>query len=174
MPESDLREKTYLPQEDAAGIESVAAFLRVLRSHDTRTRRQHLLLGADGAQVPLPDEVYRVLRQVVEALSHGLAVTVAPQTQVVTTQQAAEILGMSRPTLIRLLDAGQIPFEHVGKHRRLLLRDVLSFREHRRREQYAALDAMAIPLDDEGDVDEMMATVREARREVAARRRESA
>ncbi len=174
MPESDLREKTYLPREDVAGIESVAHFLRVLKHHDTPSRREHLLLGADGELVPLPDEVYRLLRQVVEAMSQGLAVTVTPQTQVVTTQQAAEILGMSRPTLIRLLDAGQIPFEHVGKHRRLLLRDVLSFRERRRREQYAALDAMAVPLDEEGDVEEMLATVRQARRKVAARRRQSA
>lgn len=171
MSETDLREETYLPLEDGGYLADLAAFLRSVESEHALLRGGHLLLGADGDRVPLPDEVYRVLRQVVNALSHGLAVTVAPQTQVVTTQQAAEILGVSRPTLIRLLDDGLVPYERTGKHRRLLLHDVLNYRERRRREQRAVLDALAVPLDEEGDLDEMLATVREARREVAARRR---
>ncbi len=174
MPETDLREETYLPLEGGTDLADLAAFLRSAESHRALLRGGHLLLGADGDQVPLPDEVYRVLRQVVDALSHGLAVTVAPQTQVVTTQQAAEILGISRPTLIRILDAGQVPYERTGKHRRLLLRDVLSYRERRRSEQRAVLDSLAVPLDEEDDLDQMLATVREARREVAARRHRGA
>jgi excisionase family DNA binding protein len=112
-----------------------------------------------------------VLRQVVEALQQGLAVTVAPQTQTLTTQQAADLLGVSRPTVIKLLDEGKIPFERTGTHRRILLRDLLAYREQRRADQYAMLEATSVDVDDEGDLDTTLQQLREARQAVAARRR---
>jgi len=131
-----------------------------------------VLSGASvGEQVELPPEVYRVLRQVVEAMSKGLAVTVAPQAQTLTTQQAADLLGISRPTLIRLLEGGRIAFERVGTHRRVLLRDVLAYREVQREEQYRALEATTVDIDEEDDIEETIALLREARRHVAARSR---
>ncbi|MFC4082480.1 helix-turn-helix domain-containing protein [Amycolatopsis samaneae] len=120
-------------------------------------------------RVELPAEMYRLLRQVAEALQNGLAVSVAPVTQTLTTQQAAELLGVSRPTVIRLLDDKEIPFERVGTHRRILLRDLLTYRDRRRAEQYAALEATAV--DDAEDVDATLKRLRSARGEVAKRRR---
>jgi excisionase family DNA binding protein len=76
--------------------------------------------------------VHRVLRQVVEAMRQGLAVTVAPQSLVLTTQQAADLLGVSRPTLIKLLDQDRIGYERIGTHRRVQLRDLLAYRDQRR------------------------------------------
>jgi excisionase family DNA binding protein len=124
-----------------------------------------------GDRVELPAELYRVLRQAVEALWQGFAVTVAPLAQALTTQQAADLLGVSRPTVIKLLDESRIPFERVGTHRRILLRDLLAYREQRRAEQYAALEATAVDLDDEQDLDTALAQLREARRAAAVRRR---
>jgi excisionase family DNA binding protein len=69
-----------------------------------------------------------------------------------TTQQAADLLGMTRPTVINILDAGGIPFHRVGTHRRLRLVDVLDYRQRRRAAQYATLEATASELD-EDDVD---------------------
>ena len=119
------------------------------------------LVGPDpGEQVEIPAEIYRVLHQVIEAMNQGLAVTVVPQSQTMTTQQAAELLGVSRPTLIRLLETDRIPYERVGSHRRVLLRDVLAYRDQRRAEQYRALEATAVEPDDEEDVDTMLASLR--------------
>jgi excisionase family DNA binding protein len=135
-------------------------------------RRHRFLAGSSpGDRVALPAEVYRMLRQVVEALRQGFAVTVAPLAQTLTTQQAADLFGVSRPTVIKLLDEDRIPFERVGTHRRILLRDLLVYREQRRAEQYAALEATAVDIDDEQDLDTALEQLREARRTVTARRR---
>jgi excisionase family DNA binding protein len=114
---------------------------------------------------------YRVLLQVVQAMQANLAVTVVPQTMTLTTQQAADLLGVSRPTVIKLLDEDKIPFERVGTHRRILLRDLLSYRKRRRDEQYAALDAMSAEIDDHEDPETVRRRLRAARTAVAARRR---
>ena len=83
-----------------------------------------LLLGPDGEQVPLPAEVYRVLRQVVDVMRQGKATLVAPQGLLLTTQEAADFLGVSRPTLVKLLEQGAIPFEKPNRHRRVRLQDL--------------------------------------------------
>jgi excisionase family DNA binding protein len=168
-----LRQETYLPEAD----NQVAQVYDFLEAHEKAGRGapgpQYFLAGSSpGDRVELPVGIYRVLRQVIEALRQGLAVTIAPLTQTLTTQQAADLLGVSRPTVIKLLDAKKIPFERTGTHRRILLRDLLAFREQRRAEQYAALAATSIDLGEEDDLDSTLQRLREARRAVAARRRE--
>ncbi|WP_200902372.1 helix-turn-helix domain-containing protein, partial [Protofrankia coriariae] len=99
---------------------------------------------------PLPAAVYEVLQHVVLAMAHGQAVTIAPHHQQLTTQEAADILGVSRPTLVRMFDDGRIPYTQPGRHRRVLLRDVLSYQERRRTAREAAMDelvALAEELD---------------------------
>ena len=77
---------------------------------------------------PLDD----VVSEMAQALRRGSAVTVSTHEATLTTQQAADVLGVSRPTLVRLLEHGAIPYEQPGSHRRLKLRDVLDFqRTHR-------------------------------------------
>lgn len=93
--------------------------------------------------VRLPDELRAVLIDAVTALSRGNAVTVEPHRTVLTTQEAAELLGITRPTLVRLLDAGKIPFTTPGRHRRVELADVLAYRENLRVARRVALEAMA-------------------------------
>jgi excisionase family DNA binding protein len=101
-----------------------------------------LLLGPDGEQVPLPGEVYRVLVKVVEGLREGKVITVVPRTQRLTTQEAADFLGISRPTLVKLLEQGEIPYEQPGRHRRVMFSDLLAYRQRRQEERRAALDRM--------------------------------
>lgn len=105
-------------------LDDLAAFL------DTKAaEKSGVLIEAGGDSAILPSEICDALRTVVQALAQGMAVTITPHHQRVTTQKAAEILGVSRPTLVRMLNDGLIPFEQPGKHRRLLLRDVLEHKE---------------------------------------------
>lgn len=170
-----ITQETYLPDVDSEDVALIHDFVaaREQTGLDAPAPRFFLSGAAAGERVEIPHEVYRVLRQVVEAMSQGLAVTVAPHSQTLTTQQAADLLGVSRPTVIKLLDEGRIPYERNGTHRRILLRDLLAYRERRRQEQYAALEA-TVDVADDGDYAETLERLREARRFVAARRRAEA
>lgn len=133
---------------------------------------QFFLSGAEaGDQVEIPHEVYEVLVKAVDAMRKGLAVTLTPRSLTLTTQQAAELLGVTRPTIVRLLDAGKIPFEKPGTHRRIRLEDLLAFKDARKAEQYEALASMGA-RDDE-DPENALDTMKKARAEAARRRRES-
>lgn len=132
-----MSERTLLPPDKPARM------LALLGALGAPSEPQHpALVAADGSRIELPDELYDVLRDVVSALAQGLAITVAPQHTVLTTSEAADVLGVSRPTLVRLLEAGEIPFEQPGRHRRVRLDDVLAYQQRSRRARAAGLDEM--------------------------------
>lgn len=89
---------------------------------------------------------------------------VTSQSQRLTTEQAAEVLGATEPTLIQLLDAGHVPFERIGEDRQLFLQDVIDYRDRRREAQYRFLEETAVPLDEEDDIEDVLASVREVRK----------
>ena len=121
--------------------------------------------------IELPEEIYHVLCRTVEAMQKGLSVTISPTSQTLTTQQAADLLGISRPTLIKILDEGTLPFTRAGTHRRLALVDVREYRDRRRQEQYAAIDALSVDVDESTDIGDVLDELRSARKVVAERRR---
>ena len=90
----------------------------------------------------VPEPLYRLMRTLLEHLKHGEAVTLIPHHAVLTTQQAAQILNVSRAYLNRLLDQETIPCEMVGSHRRLRLGDVLQLKEQQYRQRCEALDRL--------------------------------
>jgi excisionase family DNA binding protein len=139
-----------------------------LRRGFTPEPRFFLSGGDIGDQVEIPHEIYEVLVKAVEAMRSGLAVTITPSSQTLTTQQAAEVLGVTRPTLVKMLDEGKIPFEKPGTHRRVLLADILAYKEVRKAEQYAALSSMGT-LDDDSPADSVD-MMKRARKEAARRR----
>lgn len=97
------------------------------------------LVGPDGESIPLPESVFYVLERVAEVMARGDSLTVVPVGKEVTTQQAADLLNVSRQYLVRLLDEGRIPFRKTGKHRRLRVEDVLAFKEKRDKDRRAGL-----------------------------------
>lgn len=101
------------------------------------------LVTTTGERIKLPATVYEVLKRVVELMVGGKAVTLIPDSQVVTTQRAADILGMSRPFFIKLLETGVMAHHRVGNHRRVYLRDVLQYAHKREQERQAALNRLS-------------------------------
>ncbi|MGI9003267.1 MAG: helix-turn-helix domain-containing protein [Pseudonocardia sp.] len=140
-----MTERTVLPDGPSQGMSDL---LTALKAHG-----RPALVADDGTHLELPKELYEVLTDVVTALSQGLAITVAPQHTVLTTSQAANLLGVSRPTLVRLLEAGEIPFDKPGRHRRIRLGDVLAYQDRSRRSRAAGLDEMVRISEDTGIYD---------------------
>jgi excisionase family DNA binding protein len=97
------------------------------------------LLGSDGERIDLPESALEALRVVIEAMADGRSITLVPDDKELTSQEAADILHVSRPHLIKLLDRGELPFHLVGTHRRIKMEDVLVYRDRRAAERDAAL-----------------------------------
>lgn len=174
MTAEPLDQQTYtaMPTDRLA---DVLDFLQAYESRrSTGAADQHLSLGADGdSHIELPEPVYRALAQIVEALAAGKAVTIAPQNQLLTTQQAADLLGVSRPTVVKLIDDGSLPASTPGTKRRMIrLDDLVAYRARRREAQLQAIfetSAGDSSLDD--NPESIAEQLRQARAEVGARRR---
>ena len=102
-----------------------------------------VLVSPAGERIELPGTVFEVLRTAVGFMSHGQTITLVPDNQAITTQRAADILGMSRPFFIKQLEVGLMAHHRVGNQRRVYLRDVLAFAKKRDAERLASLDLLA-------------------------------
>lgn len=101
-----------------------------------------------------PPSATAALERVLEAMAEGGAVAVIRLDAELTTQQAADLIGISRPTLVKLLEDGALPFRTTGVHRRMKAADVLAYRDRRRTEQEAALDELVAANQHAGLYDE--------------------
>jgi excisionase family DNA binding protein len=159
---SSTREQTVLPSQELALLDAANAVLA--------GEGDVMLVGAGDTAVALPNELRSILRTVVTTMRRGQAVTLAPVGQRLTTQEAADLLGVSRPTLVKLLEAGRIPYETPGRHRRIRLSDLLAFQTLRRDEQQQALRQLTQDAQDLDLYDEAPATYEAALKESRAKR----
>ena len=121
-----------LPDQSEAeqAADAVAKLTTFLRAHPTPTARVQLVTDdPDGeTQVVVPAVAFRFFVDILAELANGNAVTVAPVHAELTTQQAADLLNVSRPYLIKLLEERRIPYRRVGNRRKVMLVDLLSYK----------------------------------------------
>ncbi|OZG61791.1 MerR family transcriptional regulator [Bifidobacterium lemurum] len=124
---------TYYPQADSK--RQVLDIKETLDKFEEMVQREDFpiaTLKIEGEDArPLTKELAQALLQVANALTQGKAVFVAPCDMMLTTQDAADMLGMSRPTFVKLLESGEIPFTKVGRHRRVRLDDLQTYDNQR-------------------------------------------
>lgn len=101
------------------------------------------VVGAKGRKVPLPRPVVGLLDEILKNMQAGKAVSIVPEHQQLTTQRAANLLGVSRPFMVRLLEEGKLPFHMVGSHRRVYLKDLLAYKTCRDKERHDSIVRMA-------------------------------
>lgn len=121
------------------GQRALAAFL------STKTETQQIqIVGEDKTthRVELPTMALRLLADILSELATGNAVKVVPVHAELTTQEAADMLNVSRPHLVKLLDEGHIPHHKTGKHRRICFADLMAYKEQREKERHKALEEL--------------------------------
>ena len=102
------------------------------------------LVGKGGEPaLELPDAVYSLLLRILDGMKEGKAISVVPHMQDLTTQEAANFLGVSRPFFVKLLDTGKLPHHMTGTHRRVYLKDLMEYRHRRDHDKIDAINRIA-------------------------------
>lgn len=144
MPTIADRSKPLIPSEtdtllSAQSRRTLAAYLPLRDSGQLLK-----IIEPDGAEqeVTIPAVAFQLLVDILSEMAQGNAVTLMPTHAELTTQEAANLLSVSRPFLIKLIDSGEIPCRKVGRHRRVLLADLMSYKEQTDRQRMQALDEL--------------------------------
>lgn len=130
-----------LPDAQAAELarESSAALARLLMNTPGQDRAR---VQMDGLDIVLPRHAIELLRNILTEMAQGNAVSIMPMHAELTTQEAANILNVSRPHLVKLLEDGQIEFVKVGTHRRIRFQDLMAYKSRRDQESSAAMQEL--------------------------------
>lgn len=142
---TDMTQNTDRIEPSDLQPEELEKIMGVLQSQVDRPR----LVGGDVA-IELPEPIFEILVDILTMMRHGKTILLVPQDEEVTTQHAADILGVSRPHVVKLIKEGKIPFRPVGSHRRILLKDLEAFRDQRDAERRKVLDGLFNSIQDEG------------------------
>src|SRR5690606_32762388 len=113
-----------------ASYARLAAALSQIQAGDTEIE-----IEETNDRIRIPYKALKLLGDVLKAMGEGKPISIVPVATEVTTQKAAEILGCSRPHLVKLLEEGHIEFVKVGKHRRIKFEDVIRYKEAMKHEQ---------------------------------------
>lgn len=111
------------------------------------------LISPGGERIELPPSLHDVLMRVVEKLQEGQAVAVMPLMEELSTQAAADLLGVSRQFFVRECEAHKLPFHHAGTHRRVLLKDLLEYKKAREQARRQSIVRIARKSEELGDYD---------------------
>ena len=125
---------------------------QLLSPYVNRKRPLTLRVREAGQEKPieLPPGAVALLMEILEAMAAGRGVTLIPENAELTTVQAADVLNVSRPFLIKLLEENVLPHRKVGKHRRVRLEDVMAYKTRIDREREKVLDQLAREAQEQG------------------------
>jgi len=149
MPDAALG-RDIVAAADSVETQALRDVERLINAAPLRSAQ---LVGLDNERVSIPTSLYEALRRIIPLLVRGDAVSLVPVHQEVTTQQAADLLNVSRPHLITLLDRKQIPFTKVGTHRRIRFVDLMRYKLRRDAERRQAINAMTALAEEFGAYD---------------------
>lgn len=119
--------------EQKQALESYTSLITAL--DQLKTDLAEIEIEETGEKIKVPKRALTLLGKILKAMSQGKPISIVPLATEITTQSAAEILSCSRPHLVKLLEEGKIPYTKIGKHRRLMIEDVLKYKQQMKEEQ---------------------------------------
>lgn len=128
-------DRIFASEDELQALEQMNELLRPEHS-------QVKLVGPGNEMIPVPESIYHLLRKIVPLLKVGKAVSFMPQEYELSTQQAAALLNVSRPFLVKLVEQGGIPYHMSGTHRRIYASDLLTYKQQRDRQCRRTLDEL--------------------------------
>jgi len=142
--QTPTRSEQKLAQENLEALEKIA------RKHQGTSHAIEIEISGEKTHITVPSSALSLLNTIFEHMAEGKAISIIPSETEISTQQAAEMLNVSRPHIVKLLEEGKIPFKKVGSHRRIKVRDLQKYKdkmEEDRREQLKKLAEQAQELD---------------------------
>lgn len=141
---SDLSETgTPTPADTELAQESSRRLAKILGARKKKIRLQVQPDEEPGETIAIPMSAFRLLGDILTEMAKGNAVTLIPIHAELTTQQAADMLNVSRPYLIDLLEKGLIPHRKVGTHRRILFQDLMAYKQKIDQARLKALEELS-------------------------------
>lgn len=138
VPVTPTAEETKLAQESSQRLAGILA-----RSNSHQLQLHIQTEDAPAERVLIPESALRLLTNILAEMARGNAVTLIPVDAEMTTQQAADLLNVSRPFLVDQLEKGIIPFRKVGTHRRILFRDLMAYKTRMDQHRLQALEELS-------------------------------
>lgn len=126
-----IRKPTKLDQKVASA--SYSALASIIAQLDSEQPEIEIEETAEKIKIPL--SALKLLGDILKAMGEGKMISIVPIATEMTTQAASEILGCSRPHLVKLLEEGKIAFTKVGKHRRIKFDDIVNYRQEMKQQQ---------------------------------------
>jgi len=127
----DIRKPSKLDQKIASeSYDTLASVIEQINSD-----QPEIEIEETSEKIKIPLSALKLLGDILKAMGQGKLISIVPIATEVTTQAAAEILGCSRPHLVKLLEDGKIAFTKVGKHRRIKFDDIMKYRKQMKEQQ---------------------------------------
>lgn len=146
MQTKDPIRKLEPPKMSAQELEMARVAQRCIMEALDRSKAVSIMLTSDGEGQPsvaVPPAALKLIGQLLGAMSEGRPVVLMPGKQELTTVEAANYLNVSRPFVIKEIEAGRLPHRMVGRHRRIAFEDLVAYERKMREKQRAALERMA-------------------------------
>lgn len=146
MQTKDPIRKLEPPKMSARELEMARVAQRCIMEALDRSNAVSIMLTSDGGEQPsvaVPPAALKLIGQLLGAMSEGRPVVLVPGKKELTTVEAANFLNVSRPFVIKEIEAGRLPHRMVGRHRRIAFEDLVAYERKMREKQRAALQRMA-------------------------------
>lgn len=135
LTQKESPESVLIPEQKK---EAIAQLEQILSLESSQLR----LVTSNGEEIAIPESVYSILGQVVRTMASGQAISIVRHNRELTTQESANILNVSRPFLVKLLENGEIPHIKVSSHRRIQFKDLIIYKEQRDRKRRKQLEQL--------------------------------
>jgi excisionase family DNA binding protein len=117
-------------QKDQQAAEACVPYLKkAITKKDISPENIEITVKDSGETIQVPKKAYLLFIEIIEQMAQGKSVHLLPGDSELTTQQAADILNVSRPYVVKLLEEGKIPFKKTGSHRRVRLADLMNYKK---------------------------------------------